>query len=92
MDVRGRNDAPWSVSTEPRDRARPARIGRGFVAVDAIGVAAGWLGRQAPRPPRHDVLSRGGPDCTIAAVIGAAVGALVTRASVKALWLRGSHV
>ena len=92
MDVRGRNDAPWSVSTEPGERARPARIGRGFVAVDAIGIAAGWLGRRAPRTPRHDVLSRGEPDCTIATVIGAALGALVTRPSVAAPGLLGSHV
>jgi hypothetical protein len=62
-------------------------VGLGFLAVGALGSAAGWLGLQVPTTPGHDFLLRGEPVFIIAGVIAGAFGMALMFASSLAISL-----
>jgi hypothetical protein len=67
------------------------RIGLGFLAVGALGIAVGWLGLRVPTTPGTDFLERGEPLFIIDGVIAGAFGLLVTFLALVALGLRNDR-
>ena len=87
----GRFIVRWFQAGSAGSASTMLAIGLGFLAVGALGIAAGWLGLRVPTTPGTDFLERGEPLFIINGVIAGAFGLLVTFAAIVADGLRGSR-